>query len=116
MKTDSVLANQLTAARARQGLSQVALAAKAGLPPSAISHFESGRRSPSVETLCKLAEALAVSSDFLLGRAQETQNMGQELRELVHYGKRMSIDDLCIVVDFAEFLANRQASKMKRSA
>lgn len=48
------------------GLSQAALAKKAGFKPSAISHFETGTREPSLPNLVKLSEALGVSTDRLL--------------------------------------------------
>jgi len=52
-------------------LSQEALANRAGLQASAISHFESGTRKPSFDNLRRLADALEVSTDYLLGRIDE---------------------------------------------
>lgn len=46
--------------------SQTDLAKKTGLQPSAISHFENGRRTPSVKNLIKLANALNCSIDSLV--------------------------------------------------
>lgn len=48
------------------GLSQSALAHKAGFDPSAISHFETGTREPNITNLVKLADALGVSTDRLI--------------------------------------------------
>lgn len=48
------------------GMSQAELATKAGFMPSAISHFEGGRRKPNIDNLAKLAQALGVSTDRLL--------------------------------------------------
>ena len=36
---------------------------------ASVSHFETGQRAPSLESLVKLADALEVSVDTLLGRA-----------------------------------------------
>ncbi len=36
---------------------------------ASISHFETGQRTPSLDSLVKLADALDVSVDALLGRA-----------------------------------------------
>jgi transcriptional regulator with XRE-family HTH domain len=47
-------------------MSQADLAQKTGLEPSAISHFETGRRRPSLGNLKRLAEALGVSIDTLV--------------------------------------------------
>ena len=47
----------LRQARRRAGLSQVALAARAGVTQSVISAYESGHRQPSLPTLAALVEA-----------------------------------------------------------
>jgi len=64
---------RLQTARNRRGLSQQELAARTGLPPSSISHFEGGARKPSFDNLRRLANALEVSTDYLLGRVEELQ-------------------------------------------
>ena len=38
---------------------------------SAISHFETGNRKPSFDNLRRLADALDVTTDYLLGRVTE---------------------------------------------
>lgn len=57
---------RLAEIRAYRELTQHELAAKAGMVPSAISHFESGRREPSLSNLRKLAEALDTGATELL--------------------------------------------------
>ncbi len=57
--------------REKRGFSQSELAQRAGLPQSTISLFESGDRKPSFENLRKLADALSVSVDYLLGRVED---------------------------------------------
>ncbi len=52
-------------------LDQGALAEKAGMQASAISHFETGNRKPSFDNLRRLADALDVTTDYLLGRVNE---------------------------------------------
>lgn len=49
------------------GMSQSDLAARTGLQPSAISHFETGHREPSMANLRKLCVALKCSADMVLG-------------------------------------------------
>jgi transcriptional regulator with XRE-family HTH domain len=64
--------NRLRKAREQiRKLSQSELAEKTGLQSSAISHFESGTRKPSFHNLRRLADALKVSTDYLLGRTDE---------------------------------------------
>ena len=54
--------------REARGMSQSELARAAGLQPSAIAHFEAGRRKPSFDNVHALSRALCpVSADFLLG-------------------------------------------------
>jgi transcriptional regulator with XRE-family HTH domain len=61
--------SNLAGQRERRGLTQAELGAKAGIAPGAVSHFETGQRVPSIESLVKLADALECSVDSLLGRA-----------------------------------------------
>lgn len=48
-------------------MTQTDLAQATGLKPSAISHFEGGRRKPSMKNLILLANTLEVSIDDLIG-------------------------------------------------
>ena len=58
----------LAAQRELRQLTQSELGRRAGLAPAAISHFETGQRAPSLESLVRLADALDCSIDLLLGR------------------------------------------------
>jgi transcriptional regulator with XRE-family HTH domain len=55
------LGARLKALRAEREISQKALAQKAGLAPSLVSQIESGKLTPSLHTLGRLAGALGVS-------------------------------------------------------
>ena len=55
------LAKRLKKLRAQQGLTQAALAGRAGLTLSYIGRLEIGRHDPQLSTLYKLAKALRVS-------------------------------------------------------
>lgn len=59
---------RLRETRERRELEQAQLSALSGIPATSISHFEAGRRKPSLVNLRNLAEALQVSIDYLLGR------------------------------------------------
>ena len=63
--------------RLKRGLSQEALARKAEVPTPSVSHFETGHRFPNTESLRRLADALGVSADYLLGRV--TDPIGEEI-------------------------------------
>jgi transcriptional regulator with XRE-family HTH domain len=60
MPTDATFAAALRRLRAAAGLSQGALAAKARCTPTAIQHWENGRRRPTAASLKRLAKALGV--------------------------------------------------------
>lgn len=49
--------------RREQGLSQHELATKANMLQQAISDYEVGKKEPTLNTACRLAEALGVSVD-----------------------------------------------------
>ncbi|HVQ77900.1 MAG TPA: XRE family transcriptional regulator [Candidatus Binatia bacterium] len=55
------LGQRIKGLRAERGLQQRQLAEKAGLTPSMVSQIESGRLTPSLHTLGKVAGALSVS-------------------------------------------------------
>ena len=57
-------------------MTQAELARAVGLPPSSIAHFESGNRKPSFDNLRKLANALNVTTDYLVGRADSPRAAG----------------------------------------
>lgn len=69
-----VFAERLKYARdTLRGLKQGELAEKTGLPATSISHFENieGTRKPSFDNLRRLAKALDVTTDYLLGRSED---------------------------------------------
>ncbi len=62
-------AANLRQARETRMLTQAALGERASIAAASVSHFETGQRAPSLASLVKLADALQVSVDSLLGRA-----------------------------------------------
>lgn len=98
---------RLKAVREEKGLSQTELAAKTGLQPSAVSHFESGRRSPSFDNLRRLADALNVTIDYLLGRSDLRDAAGPASDILFRNYEKLSDVDQQQVNKFAEFLAEK---------
>lgn len=57
MATETYSRHLIRIARRRAGLTQVELARRAGTSQAAVSAYESGRRSPSVDTLCRILAA-----------------------------------------------------------
>jgi transcriptional regulator with XRE-family HTH domain len=61
------LGRRLARLRKEQGLTQIELGAKTDLSQVLISDYERGRLQPSPDTLIKMAKALGVTADELLG-------------------------------------------------
>lgn len=101
---------RLHSARELRKLTQGQLAAAAGLPPSSISHFESGARKPSFDNLRRLAGALAVTTDYLLGRADDLDASGAAGR-LHRDQHKLSAEDLRLTEDFVAMLLSRSQKK-----
>jgi transcriptional regulator with XRE-family HTH domain len=99
--------------RDNKKLSQSELAERSGLQSSAISHFETGKRSPSFENLKRLADALAVSMDYLLGRTEEPRNSGPVVEQLFRDFSSMSSTDQESFAKFAAMLAEKNKSRTK---
>jgi len=57
--------------RKREGVTQKALAERAGLSPSQVSRIEGGKVDPLYSTLCALAQALHMPADILVDEAGE---------------------------------------------
>ncbi len=64
---DKIFASRLLALRKQQGWSQPELAKKVGTSGAIIGRYERGETIPSIGVARKLAEALAVTLDYLVG-------------------------------------------------
>ncbi len=101
----------LRAARDVRKLSQSDLAERSGLQPSAISHFETGRRSPSFDNLRRLADALAVTIDYLLGRVEKPNTSGPRAEKMFRDWDKMSETDQETVARFTAMLAEKEKER-----
>lgn len=108
----SMFRKRLVETRKLRGCSQEGLATKAGLPPTTISHFESGKRKPSFDNLRKLGDALEVSIDFLMGRVDEHQSGStKETVEIFRDYENLTDDDRELARDFMASLSRRNKAK-----
>lgn len=92
-------------------MSQSDLASKSGLQPSAISHFETGNRSPSFDNLKRLADALNVTTDYLLGRSEQPGLAGPTAGKLFRHAEGFSEEDLRALESMAEVLARNSKDR-----
>jgi transcriptional regulator with XRE-family HTH domain len=105
-----IFTQRLKAARELRGLSQTQLATDSGLPPSSVSHFEAGARKPSFDNLKRLAGALNVTTDYLLGRS-DTPDASSTAGRLHRDMHKLSSEDLRLAEDFVGMLLQRGAQK-----
>jgi transcriptional regulator with XRE-family HTH domain len=97
---------RLRQAREMRQLSQAELAERAKLQPSAVSHFETGTRRPSFDNLRRLADALTVSTDYLLGRSDSIS--GAATADILYRDiSRLSTDDREVATSIVAKLAAR---------
>jgi transcriptional regulator with XRE-family HTH domain len=92
--------------------SQSQLGEKAKLPPSSIAHFETGTRKPSFDTLRRLANALEVSTDYLLGRVDDP-GLAEAGDPLYRDVGKLTGRDREIAKDFLKMLADKDQAKRK---
>jgi transcriptional regulator with XRE-family HTH domain len=102
-----IFAERLRTARDMRKLSQGDLAEKTGFQPSAISHFETEGRSPSFDNLKRLADALNVTTDYLLGRTDHPALSGPALDKMARHAEHFTDEDLRALENMAEALAKK---------
>jgi len=82
------------------------------MPPTSIAHFEGGSRKPSFDTLRRLAIALEVTTDYLLGRVNEP-NLAEAGDPLFRDVGKLTGQDRELAKDFLKMLAERHEAKKK---
>lgn len=103
---------RLKAARDLRGWSQSDLGTRADLPPSSIAHFESGSRKPSFDTLRKIANALEVTTDYLLGRVDQPE-LSEAGDPIFRDIAKLTGKDRDLARDFLKMLAERDSAKRR---
>lgn len=82
---------ELKKLRENNGLSQYKLADILGVSQSAVGLWESGRREPNFDTLCRIADLFHVSTDYLLGVPSRFENIAPS---------QLSIEDSELLLKF----------------
>lgn len=80
MASETYSRHLIRTARRQSGLTQQALAKRAGTSQAAISAYESGRRSPSVDTLCRILGAVGFEVRMRLAEP-DTHDAAQVIAE-----------------------------------
>ena len=105
----SLFAQRLKEAREERGYSQAVLGDMVGLSKAAVCQYENGKHMPSIEHSRRLAHALGVSYNWLIGFSEyrykiETQHLSEvyielsderkkELYNFAQYLQRKDIED-----------------------
>ncbi len=108
----TVISKRIREERLRQSITQAQLAKEAKVTPAAISQIESGKRTPNVPVLYRIAGVLNVSMDYLIGQSGQSKiaDMAQNSEFLAFYKKfqELSKDDREQILDQMEFLRQRK--------
>lgn len=112
-KPSEVFPDRLKAAREHRGLSQGELSKRTGLQASAISHFENQQRKPSFDNLRRLADALDVTTDYLVGRVDDFKLLATGGDKLHRNFNALTTEDRDMAEQFLSMLAARQKAKDK---
>lgn len=112
-RTTSLFRSRLRKSRELRGLSQAELAERTGLLQSAISHYETGTRRPSFTNLRRIAEALEVTTDYLVGRTKHTGHLPPSEEPLLRDFERLSLADRQLARELVANLAKRSRSGAK---
>lgn len=107
MPSSTEFRTRLVSARKLRDLNQEELATKTGLKPAAISHFETGARKPSFDNLRKLALALEVTTDYLLGKTDDPEGFGDVNVAFRDEFKGLSSKQRELALDFIEMLKKK---------
>ena len=96
----ALLPMRLYETRRRRGLTQMDLSVRSGVTCQNISNYETGRSVPHLLSLARLARALYVSTDFLLGLA--------DVAGCADPRDRLTVSDRAIVDALVSVLIRRQ--------
>ena len=76
-----MLEDQIQFLRRRAGMSQLQLARKLNVGPSAIGMYEQGRRTPALDVLIEMAHIFEVSLDYLITGREFTPSISESKEE-----------------------------------
>jgi transcriptional regulator with XRE-family HTH domain len=113
MPNPSLFGKRVKSLRDHRHWSQVDLATRSKVPAVMISHFETGaRQSASADTLTKLANALNVSIDYLIGRTDKPElATSPKVEAVLRKLEKASDSTISTVLAVAEKLAEEELKK-----
>ena len=99
---------RLVKLRELRDITQTELASRSGLQTAAISQFETGKRVPAFDSLVKMADAMNITIDYLIGRNHKTIAAGPAIDKLMRHAEQLTPYELDILTNLAKILANKK--------
>jgi len=101
------ISNRIKEFRETKGLTQEDLAKSAQLSRPVISQFEQGQRTPSLKALQRIAKALNVEVNDLLGSSQKDSSSSAEYKVLLRGFDKLTTEDRKVVQDLINHLSSK---------
>ena len=103
----SVIGKRIAAIRKKKKLIQYQLAEKADISNNYLSHIETAKSTPSLETLMNICSALQISPNEVLLGTKTTENnyLNQDIANKL---EQCSIEQKQLVLDFIELLQRKK--------
>ncbi len=103
-----IIGKRIKGKREKEDINQKKLAEKIGVSPSAINQFEKGEKKPSTVMLRKIALALGVSSDYLLGASDDEELfISEDVATAFRGFKELSSKEKEIILGHIEYLKSK---------
>ena len=96
--------------RKAKGLTMKELGDMVGVAEVTISAYENGRREPSLDVLCQIADILDCSLDMLVRGKEKNRPEGRSIDDMVKIFKNLSPQELDMIVSLGAFLQYRKES------
>lgn len=94
---DLTFGQRLVHFRTRKKLLQKELAEKADITPTALNYYEKDKREPNVLIIKKLASALEITGDELLGFSSSSNQLSSEAKRIAMLYDKANDDDKAVV-------------------
>ena len=101
------IGTRIKSKREEIGISQKALAEMVGISPAAVNQFEKGEKKPSSSVLAVISRELGVSTDYLLGTSDLSDNVVAAFRDFEKLGNA----DKKTILDHIEYLKAKSRRK-----
>lgn len=103
--------------RKKKGITMKELGEQVGVAEITISTYETGKREPSLDVLCKIADVLDVSLDMLVRGKEKTALIGRSIEEIAKAFKALSDEHLEMLAQTAlNVLAERRVKRSGRAS